>query len=180
MNRISILAILVISITLFICPRSWAEENGFETMRYRDYLKMIRDAHLAYDKKNYEHAFKLYRRNACGGDKSSQFALGTMYFLGQGTQADGLKAYAWLQVAAESKEPNMVKMAEKVSQLIPAEYQKNADELRDVLLKRYGLDATHMHCKRSASIGSHIKQQLECHTQIDQNKFVDVKQCVVE
>lgn len=142
---------------------------------------MIRDAHLAYDKKDYERALKLYHRNACGGDKSSQFALGTMYFLGQGTQPDGLKAYAWLQVAAESKDPDHIKMAEKVSELIPAEHRTSAEALRDALIKRYGLDATHMQCKKSAELGSHVKRQLECHPPIDiPNSLVDVKQCIVE
>ena len=76
----------------FIAGTAAATQAGFERMTYRDYRFMLRDAHLAYERGNFDRAFELYKRNACSGEKSSQFALGTMYLNGEGTQADRMKA----------------------------------------------------------------------------------------
>jgi hypothetical protein len=84
-----------------------------------------------------------YRRNACTGDKSSQFALGSMYLYGEGTTADGLKAYAWLASAAEAREPQYRNALENLEKAIPAE-----------------------HCAMRAEAGTKISK-LECKPPID-------------
>ena len=86
-----------------------ATDDAFERMTYNEFRLMLRDAHLAYQKDEHQRAFELYSRNACSGDKGSQFALGSMYLYGEGTAADGLKAYAWLASAAEAREPRYQK-----------------------------------------------------------------------
>jgi TPR repeat protein len=45
-------------------------------------------------------AFSWYRRAAEQGHARAQFNLGTMYAQGQGTHADALNAWAWLDLAA--------------------------------------------------------------------------------
>ena len=70
---------------VFIAGTAAATQAGFERMTYRDYRFQLRDAHLAYEKGQFERAFELYKKNACTGEKSSQFALGSMYLEGQGT-----------------------------------------------------------------------------------------------
>ncbi len=152
-------------------------DDNFETMKLDSYIEMIRQAHLAYDKKDFPRAFELYERNACGGDKGSQFALGSMYLLGQGTQADGLRAYAWLKAAAETKYPEYVKVLEGVESAIPSQHRAVSNTAAEQTLERYGVNATKVECKPRTDVGSHIKKQmLQCLPAATKG-MVEVKRC---
>ena len=154
-----------------------ATDDAFERMTYREFRYMLRDAHLAYQKDDHARAFELYRRNACTGDKDSQFALGSMYLYGQGTQADGLKAYAWLATAAEAREPKYQKVFAQVAQAVPSEHRKAAERAADELRSRYGMAAANVHCAMRAEAGTKISK-LECKPPIEvRTGYVEVKRC---
>lgn len=141
-------------------------DDGFQTMDFRDWRYMMKDAHAAYEREDYDRAFKLYVRNACLGDKSSQFALGTMFLLGQGTPPDGMRAYAWYKVAAESGEADYVKAVQRIEPLIPAEHRQASADLAADYLQRFGSKATTVSCQRRAEAGTRIAE-LECKPPID-------------
>ena len=163
---------------LALCgPPASATEAGFERMKFKDYLLILRDAHLARQKKQFERAFTLHQRNACGGDKGSQFALGSMYLLGEGTEPDALRAYAWLKAAAEAKEPRYLKAVAALEAAIPDQHRAVAEAAAAEVIRHYGLEATHMTCLMRAEAGTRIAEQ-ECKPPVDiRNSMVEVKLC---
>ena len=172
--RVSMLAPLALALG---CPPAGATEPGFERMKFEDYLLILRDAHLARQKKQFERALSLYQRNACGGDKGSQFALGSMYLLGEGTAPDALTAYAWLKSAAEAKEPRYLKAVASLEDAIPPEHRAAADAAARKVIESYGLAATHQNCDMRAEAGTRIAEQ-ECKPPVDiRNSMVEVKLC---
>lgn len=155
-----------------------ATEAGFERMRDHDYRILLKDAHAAYQKKDFPRAFELYHRNACGGDKPSQFALGGMYLMGQGTSADAIQAYAWIKTAAESGSLEYIGAAEKLESALPAEHRSAASEAARTTVARYGTDATHIQCAQKAGVGSHIAH-LDCKLPVESRTgLVEVKMCL--
>jgi TPR repeat protein len=154
-----------------------AVQPGFEKMQFQDWRIMIKEAHLAYERGKFDRAFELYTRNACAGDKSSQFALGTMYLMGEGTQPDALRALAWYASAAETNHADYVKAYKKLDGMIPAEHRATADAMSKKVLALYGKDATHVQCKKRAEIGTMIAE-LECKPPIDsRTSYVEAKLC---
>ncbi len=156
-----------------------ATDDAFERMTYNEFRLMLRDAHMAYQRDDHARAFELYTRNACTGDKGSQFALGSMYLFGEGTAADGMKAYAWLASAAEAREPRYQNEFEKLDKVIPSEHRAGARQAADKVLSRYGMDATNLSCSMRAGAGTRISS-LDCKPSIDpRNGYVEVKRCDV-
>ena len=175
-RRLSILASLAL-VPVLGFPPAHATEPGFERMKFKDYLLILRDAHLAHQKKQFDRALELYQRNACGGDKGSQFALGSMYLLGEGTAQDALTAYAWLKSAAEAKEPRYLKAVASLEAAIPAEHRAAAAAAANKVIALYGLAATHQKCDMRAEAGTRIAEQ-ECNPPVDiRNSMVEVKLC---
>ena len=161
----------------FIAGTAAATQAGFERMTYRDYRFMLRDAHLAYEKGQFDRAFELYKRNACTGEKSSQFALGTMYLNGEGTQADGMKAYAWLKSAAEARELQYRQAFESVKKAVPKEHITTADQYANDVIARYGMKATNVACQMRAATGTNI-ERLDCSPPVDSRTgYVEIKTC---
>jgi len=154
-----------------------ATDDAFERMTYNEFRLMLRDGHLAYQRDDHERAFELYSRNACTGDKGSQFALASMYLFGEGTAADGMKAYAWLASAAEAREPRYQNEFEKLDKVIPAEHRAGARRAAAEVLSRYGMHATNVSCSMRAEAGTRIAN-LDCKPPIDpRNGYVEVKRC---
>src|SRR5512147_89376 len=94
-------AVWVLALAAFAGVALAADDAVFEQIQPGAYTDMLRDASMAYDRKDYDQAFALNRRTACGGDKTSQAILGRMYVLGQGAQRDDIAGYAWIKLAAE-------------------------------------------------------------------------------
>src|SRR5204862_1908110 len=104
-------------------------EEGFERIQYRDWRIRLKDGFLAYQNKQYDRAFELLQRNACAGDKQSQFELGGMYLLGQGAEPDALKAYAWMRSAAETGDLDFRGAADRLAAQIPPVHHEAAEAL---------------------------------------------------
>jgi len=66
---------------------------------------MIKKAHEAYNKQDFETAFELYKELADAGDSDAQTSLGFMYQNAQGCQKDEAKAVEFYTKAAEAKQP---------------------------------------------------------------------------
>jgi TPR repeat protein len=71
-------------------------------------------AQLAYQKADYERAFKDYRELAELGQPQAQYNLAIMYAKGQGVRQSELNAYAWATLAAESGEARGKSLAEEL------------------------------------------------------------------
>ncbi|HVF35000.1 MAG TPA: hypothetical protein VND91_06720 [Candidatus Saccharimonadia bacterium] len=154
-----------------------ATDDAFERMTYNEFRLMLRDAHMAYQREDHAKAFELYSRNACTGDKGSQFALGSMYLFGEGTQADGMKAYAWLASAAEAREPRFQSEFRKLDQVIPSEHRDAAKRAADDVIARYGMHATNVSCSMRAEAGTKIAS-LDCKPPVDpRSGYVEIKRC---
>lgn len=64
--------------------------------------RLKRDADRAFERGNYERAFRLFRYGlAWRGDKYAQYMVGYMIFNGRGQRADRARGTAWLQLAAQ-------------------------------------------------------------------------------
>lgn len=154
-----------------------ALDEKFERIKYQDYRLLLRDGHRAYEREDYATAFRQYTHNACLGDKSSQFALGSMYLMGEGIPPDGMKAYAWYVVAAESGERDYVRARDKIEKLIPAQHRDAAKQLAREYLDAYGSKATGMFCESRAEAGTKIAR-LECKPPIDRvSGTIEVRKC---
>ena len=64
-----------------------------------------RDGFDAYERKDYETAYKLWLPLAGKGDARAQTALGLMYDVGQGVPQDYKEASKWFRLAAEQGDP---------------------------------------------------------------------------
>jgi TPR repeat protein len=171
-NRFAVLAL-----ALLLAPVVGLALEGFERIKYFDYRNLIKDGFLAYQKQDYARAFPLLRRNACGGDKQSQFELGGMYLMGQGTEPDALKAYAWMRASAESGDLQFKQAADKLAASIPPLHRESAQMLANTILQRYGLRATGMSCTQAAPLGSHLSR-VECRPPVDaRTSYLDLKMC---
>jgi TPR repeat protein len=141
-------------------------DQDWQTMDFQDWRLMLRDAHAAYEREDYEKAAERYVVTACMGDKNSQFALGSMYLMGHGVPADALKAYAWYKVASESREPDYLRAYERLDKVIPAEHRATAEAMAAQYLTDFGERATGVNCERRAEAGTKISR-LECKPPID-------------
>ena len=166
------------ALVLLLAPAAGiALEDGFERILYRDWRIRLKDGFLAYQKKEYERAFELLSRNACAGDKQSQFELGGMYLLGQGTEPDALKAYAWMRSAAESGDIQFRQAADALAAQIPPVHHDAAEALVGATIGRYGLKATHMSCGPASALGSHLVR-VECRPPVDaRTSYLEIKMC---
>src|SRR6266404_2518888 len=98
-------------------------------------------AQLAYQKADYERAFKDYRELAELGQPVAQYNLAIMYAKGQGVRQSELNAYAWATLAvegdygparalAEKLRPELAPGSEKIAEDIRAPYARAALEAR--------------------------------------------------
>ena len=66
-------------------------------------IKTFDDARLAYSKKDYATALRLYRRLALRGNARAQDALAGMYERGEAVPQDKVEALRWFQLAADGR-----------------------------------------------------------------------------
>lgn len=57
-------------------------------------------ANVAFDKRDYVTAFRLYKPLAEQGNIAAESALGSLYFYGHGVGKDAVRAYMWFSLAA--------------------------------------------------------------------------------
>jgi uncharacterized protein len=87
-------------------------------------------ASLAYQKGDYEQAFRLYRELAELGQPKAQFNLAVMYANGQGTRPSDINAYAWALLAQENGLDSAKSMVEQIRPRLAPGSEKIAEDIR--------------------------------------------------
>lgn len=92
-----------------------------------------------YESGNYRVAMGFFRYSAYWADKLSQHNLGVMHYLGQGTPRDPARAWAWFELAAERKYPQLIEVADRVWGELDEDERERARTILDEELKpEYG------------------------------------------
>lgn len=157
-----------------------AHDASFEQVQSGTYADILRDASAAYEKKEYDRAFALNRRTACGGDKTSQAILGRMYVLGQGTQRDEIAGYAWIKLAAEFSYADYTSLARKLEAAMEPEQRTRANAAADALRKNYGLVATGMSCHAESRRAAYLLDSVLCTPQSAGGGKLELRRCIDE
>ena len=97
-------------------------------------------AQVAYEKGDFDRAFKDYRELAELGQPLAQRNLAIMYANGQGTRHSDLNAYAWATLAAENGYAPAQALADKLRPLLAPGSESIADDIR-APYSRAALDA---------------------------------------
>jgi TPR repeat protein len=158
-----------------------ATDNAvFERVSADKYADMLREGGLAYDHKDYAHAFELNKRTACAGDKTSQAIIARMYLLGQGVTRDDFTGYAWIKLAAEIKFGDFTSLSKKIEAALTPAQRTQADAKAAELRKNYGLAATNINCRAESRHGAYLIDSVVCTPQSDGGSMVLLRRCVDE
>jgi hypothetical protein len=149
----------------------------FERVPVADYELLRQDALHAYYRHDYPAAFPRLRRLACAGDKPSQFLLGRMYILGQGTAKDELAGYAWIRLAAEFRFSDYTALAAKLAQALPTDRRTEGEAAAEDLRRRYGLLATGIGCRAESRHGGYLLDSVICTPPSDGSGLVRLRRC---
>ena len=114
-------------------------------------------AQSAIEAQDYDQAFKLYKQAAIWGHKGAQYVLGELYIQGKGVAKDPVTGYAWLEVAAESRDRDFIRARKAAAKNLSEAQKHQADELAQKLASSFGLEAAGVSCRKEARIGSNIK-----------------------
>jgi FOG: TPR repeat, SEL1 subfamily len=156
------------------------DDSLFEQVQSGAYADMLSQATIAYDKHDYDRAFALNRRTACGGDKTSQAIVGRMYVLGQGTPRDEITGYAWIKLAAEFSYADYTSLARKLEVAMTPEQRTRATAQADAMRKSYGLAATGMSCHAESRRGAYLLDSVVCTPQSTGGGRLELRRCVDE
>ncbi|MEX0899298.1 MAG: SEL1-like repeat protein [Gammaproteobacteria bacterium] len=99
--------LLVVLLAVVFAPQANAQGTHDNAPGTRPHNEAL----TAYEEGRYGDALRKYRESARWADKVSQFNLGVMHYLGQGTEPDLATAWAWFELSAERDYPEMVKAA---------------------------------------------------------------------
>ena len=154
------------------------DEAQFERVQYDAWYNSLRDAALAYDRKDYPNAFALYRHAACAGDKTSQSILGRMYLLGQAPTADDLTGYAWIKLSAEFSFAEFTSLARKLEAALTPEIRQQGNVRADALRRLYGLSATNMSCHGESHHGGNVIDLVLCTPRNGGGGEFELRRCV--
>jgi len=151
--------------------------DDFDQVSPDAYLEVLSKGSEAYLKKDYDEALPLVKQAACAGDKSSQWALGQMYLLGQGVQRDDVTGYSWLSAAAEFRPSPYSTTLTKIEQSVDPKELSVLQSHGDAIVDKYGIAATRMSCRQSASRGGHILDIVTCSPE-RQGRTVLIHRCL--
>jgi hypothetical protein len=79
------------------------------------------DAGLAFMRGDHETALELVRPLADRGGAYAQSLLGSMYLAGKGVPQSDLEAYVWAALAANSGDPHLIKIRDRIAQRLSPE-----------------------------------------------------------
>lgn len=166
-------------VCVFGAVAAHAADNAlFERMPAGKYTDMLREGGLAYDHKDYAHAFELNKRTACAGDKTSQAIIARMYLLGQGVVRNDFTGYAWIKLAAEIKFGDFTSLSRKIEGALKPPQLVQAQAAAAELRKNYGLAATNMSCRGESRHGAYLIDSVVCTPQSDGGGMVLLHRCV--
>lgn len=143
-------------LAILLAPQVWAQgthENAPGTRPHDE-------ATAAYEQGRYADALGKFRESARWADKLSQYNLGVMHYLGEGTEPDLATAWAWFELAAERDYPQMVKAAKGAWDALDADGRARGLAVYEELVTEYGDEvafertARHMDRERKQATGS--------------------------
>jgi len=115
-----------------------------------------------YKNGDYEKAFNLLKEPAAWGYKGSQYAIAFMFLKGQHVQQSTLLGMGWLGVAKEANVQEWSDQYDAFYKSAPKTKQLEFDKIKEVYIKRYGLVAQDITCRKSTSAKSR-RIRMECH-----------------
>jgi len=175
MKKVALWTVLLVSCTGAVFA---TDDALFEQIQPGAYPDMLSQATIAYDKHDYDRAFALNHRTACGGDKTSQAIVGRMYVLGQGTPRDEITGYAWIKLAAEFSYADYTSLARKLEAAMTPEQLARATAQADAMRRNYGLAATGMSCHAESRRGAYLLDSVVCTPQSTGGGRLELRRCV--
>lgn len=136
----------IVLLLAFVHPPAQADSEplGDPLHRYDEHTpsaNTMQRARRAYRANRHRAAFEYYKVAAFWADKLAQYNVGVMYLQGQGVEFDPVRGWAWLELSAERKYPDMVAAADQLSALLDGAQRQAARRiLEEELLPEYGDD----------------------------------------
>ena len=143
---------LVASLLLLVAASAHADDDPLQDPSVQKTLRGMADASTWYHPdlfgefagmRHYAHhrfkeAMKYFEIGAYYADKLSQLSIGLMYMNGEGVAKDPVKAYAWLDLAAERDYPDFVATRDRLKATLTPDQLAEAERQRKTLAERYG------------------------------------------
>lgn len=104
-------------------------------------IRWQREAMHAYEEGRYGRALDWFKRAARHGDKLSQAMIASMYWDGVGVARDRALGYAWMDVAAERRYPDLLEFREAYWAELDRREREDALERGQEILAEYGDEA---------------------------------------
>jgi TPR repeat protein len=98
-----------------------AQRGEVEAQLFLGYLETMRE--------RYDAAARWYQRAAAKGNATAQALLASQYLIGQGVDADPVRAFAWYELAASQGHVNAVRAREATARQMTAEEVEAASRL---------------------------------------------------
>lgn len=115
-----------------------------------------------YKQGKYEEAFDLLKEPATWGYKGSQYAIAFMFLKGQYVEQSTLLGMGWLGVAQEANVKEWSKQYDDFYSSATKENKLRFDKIKEIYIKRYGLVAQDVTCRKSTSAKSK-RVRVDCH-----------------
>ena len=143
--RCAVFSFMLISTAIFgSLSANEIEHPGQQKYNYNEHTPSFHTTNRgmrAYQRGDHASAFSDFKLSAVGADKFAQYNIGIMYLLGEGTDYDPTRAWAWIELSAERGYPQLVDVADKLWDLLSEPEQQQAMRIyQRELLPKYGDD----------------------------------------
>lgn len=96
----------------------------------------------AYRFQDYDTAYKEFYQAAIEGDQTAQFNIGVMYYRGQSVAKDLVRAYCWIELAADPDNADDMRVITKLSILLTPDQVQKGQAMAAELASTHGLSYT--------------------------------------
>jgi len=154
--------LLFVSITLFMqlliagCQSTSNPSTKNPSIRLKPALSVALqevDGIKKYKAGKYKEAFELLKTPATWGYKGAQYAIAFMFLKGQHVQQSTLLGMGWLGVATEAKTSEWFEQYQSFYNAASADEKLKIDKIVAKYIRRYGMKAQHITCRRSKNRG---------------------------
>lgn len=121
------------------------------------YYDAVNRGQKAFRNERWDVALRHLEKAARWGDNNSQYMLGAILLEQRVEGADPLWGYAWIKLAAKSKNRNLLKIVDAIERQAPKEWVEEGKKLSESLGRFYGLEASNASCKKETTAGTHLK-----------------------
>lgn len=139
-SALTALAVLILTLTTPIAAQQ--AKPGHDWYDYDEHTPGARHMEAgqrSYAAGHFGSAMAKYKTAARWADKFAQYNIGVMYLRAEGVEFDPVKAWAWLELAAEREYPQLVEAADDLYALLDEQQQADGrDYLERELLPRFG------------------------------------------